>query len=93
MRLSKERIRHLALVVSQTLQAEGHLALIGPPEPLVDELERTIATELSVEDKLNAEVRDMLKAYTEQIESGQVDYQKMFTMIKTKLVRDRGIVL
>ena len=24
---------------------------------------------------------------------GQVDYQRMFTMIKTKLVRERGIIL
>ena len=28
-----------------------------------------------------------------QIEQGQVDYQRMFTMIKTKLVRERGIIL
>jgi hypothetical protein len=34
-----------------------------------------------------------LKAYADQIERGQVDYQKMFTMIKTKLARDRGLVL
>jgi hypothetical protein len=34
-----------------------------------------------------------LKAYGDQIERGQVDYQKMFTMVKSKLVRDRGLVL
>jgi hypothetical protein len=38
-------------------------------------------------------VRQMLKAYEQEIERGNVDYQKMFTMIKQKLVRERGIIL
>ena len=41
----------------------------------------------------DAEVRQMLKAYDKQIEQGQVDYQKMFQMVKQKLVRERGIIL
>jgi uncharacterized protein len=49
--------------------------------------------ELSVEDRLNAEVRQLLKAYDTQIEQGQVDYQKMFQMVKQKLVRERGVIL
>jgi hypothetical protein len=48
---------------------------------------------LSVEDRLNAEVRQLLKAYEQQIDQGQVDYQKMFQMVKQKLVRERGIIL
>jgi hypothetical protein len=46
-----------------------------------------------VEDRVNAEVRQMLKIYEKQIEQGQVDYQKMFQMVKQKLVRERGIIL
>ncbi len=93
MRLSKERVHHLAQAVSQTLQSEGQLTVLGDKGILVEALEQTIATELAVEDRLNAEVREMLKAYADQIERGQVDYQKMFTMVKSKLVRERGLVL
>jgi hypothetical protein len=49
--------------------------------------------ELGVEDRLNAEVRRLMEPYEDQIEQGHVDYQKMFTMIKQKLVRERGIIL
>ena len=49
--------------------------------------------ELSAEDRVNGEVRQLLKAYEQQIEQGQVDYQKMFQMVKQKLVRERGIIL
>ncbi len=93
MKMSKERIRHLAEAVTRKLQEEGHLALTGEQAVVVEALEKSITTELSVEDRLNAEVRELLNAYADQIERGQVDYQKMFTMIKSKLVRDRGLVL
>jgi hypothetical protein len=75
------------------LQQDGHLDITGDRKAFVESLEQVITTELSIEDVLNAEVRQMLKAYEKQIEQGQVDYQRMFTMIKTKLVRERGIIL
>ena len=93
MRLSKERVRHLSQVLSLRLQEEGQLTVTGEKDALAELLETTITAELSVEDRLNAEVREMLKAYADQIERGQVDYQKMFTMVKSKLVRDRGLIL
>lgn len=93
MRLSKERVHHLAQALSLKLQEEGQLVFVGEKATVASALEQAIANELAVEDRLNAEVRELLKGYAEQIERGQVDYQKMFTMIKTKLVRDRGIIL
>lgn len=93
MRLSKERVRHMAEALVARLVQEGHVALNGTPKAVADALNAAVTEELSVEDRLNSEVRQLLKAYEHQIESGQVDYQKMFTMIKQKLVRERGIIL
>ena len=93
MRLSKERVHHLAQTLGEQLQAEGLVRVAGDKKALGESLEQAITDELQVEDRLNAEVRELLKAYADQIERGQVDYQKMFTMIKTKLARDRGLVL
>jgi len=93
MRLSKERVRHMAESLAGRLQQEGHIELIGDRNALVAGLDQAITDELSVEDRLNAEVRQMLKAYDKQIEQGQVDYQKMFLMVKQKLVRERGLIL
>mgnify|MGYP003336179835 CR=1 FL=1 len=93
MRLSKERVRHMSEMLATRLQQDGHIAIAGDRKGVVEALDRVITEELSVEDRLNAEVRQLLKAYERQIEQGQVDYQKMFTMIKQKLVRERGIIL
>jgi hypothetical protein len=93
MKLNKERISNLAVSVVSRLQSQGMLEISGPRQGLVDGLDRAITEELSVEDRLNAEVRQLLKAYEAEIERGHVDYQKMFTMIKKKLVQERGIIL
>lgn len=86
-------MRHMAESVVAHLQQDEQLELTGDRKAFVDALEQAITAELGIEDQINAEVRQMLKAYEKQIEQGQVDYQRMFTMIKTKLVRERGIVL
>ena len=69
------------------------MAIVGDRKSFVEQMDHAITEELSVEDRLNAEVRQLLKAYEQDIERGQVDYQRMFTMVKTKLARERGIIL
>lgn len=93
MRLTKERIHHMAESLMVRLHELGYLDVTGDRKALRESLEQTMTQELGVEDRLNVEVRLLMQTYERQIEQGQVDYQKMFTMIKQKLVRDRGIIL
>lgn len=93
MRLSRERVHHIAESLATKLQQEGHVAIVGDRKAFVAQMDHAITEELSVEDRLNAEVRQLLKAYEQDIERGQVDFQRMFTMVKTKLARERGIIL
>jgi len=93
MRLSTERVRHMAESVVNRLEQDGYVELVGDRKGLIESLDRVIREELSLEDRLNVEVRQLLKVYEKQIEQGQVDYQKMFQMVKQKLVRERGLIL
>ncbi len=56
-------------------------------------LEELILEELMAEDRLNDEVREMLKKYDAEIEKGRMDYRKVFDLTKQKLVRERNIIL
>jgi hypothetical protein len=93
MRLSKERVRHISESLVTRLQEEGQVAIVGDRKVFVEQIDHAIIEELSVEDRLNAEVRQLLNAYEHDIERGHVDYQRMFTMVKSKLARERGIIL
>ena len=93
MRLSKERVRHMSESIAARLQQEGQVVITGDRKAFVEQIDHAIFEELSVEDRLNAEVRQLLKAYEQDIERGQVDFQRMFTMVKSKLAKERGIIL
>lgn len=70
--------------------------LIEPNIPLNElekEIESLMLDELMVEDRLNEEVREILKKYDTEIEKGKLDYRKLFEMTKQKLVKERNIVL
>lgn len=62
-------------------------------EELTMETEKLIMDDLMVEDRLNEEVREILKKFTADIEKGRLDYRKMFELTKKKLVAERGIVI
>ncbi len=93
MRLSKERVFHISESLVTRLQEERLVAIVGDHKAFVEQIDHAILEELSVEDRLNAEVRQLLKSYEQDIERGHVDYQRMFTMVKKKLAQERGIIL
>ncbi len=62
-------------------------------EKLINLIENTITSDVMVEEELNQEVRELMKNHSEQIEKGEVDYNRLFQMIKQKLARERGLVL
>ena len=93
MKLSTERVKRISDALVTRLQTEDALELLGTRQAVVEALDHAITEELAVEDRLNAEIRTLMKTYAVEIERGNVDYQKMFTMIKKKLVAERGIIL
>lgn len=60
---------------------------------LASEAEKVIMDELMVEDKLNDEVREILKKYSADIEKGRLDYRRVFDLTKKKIVEERGLIL
>lgn len=93
MRLTKERIQSIASTTIGRLQKQGLLEMMGSADNLTRLLEHTITEELTVEERLHAEIREILKKFEPDFEKGRADYQKMFTMVKRKLVRERGLIL
>ena len=93
MRLNAVRIHQMAATVVERLHARGLLEIQGKAEPVIQHVESAITTELQVEDRLNADVRDMLKQFEREFNEGRADYQKMFSMVKQKLIKERNIIL
>ena len=92
MALRKEFIRLLAGKMADELV---QLEMIEVPAgfDLAEQLYQVMETELSLEDKINDEVRVLLNQYSDHMRQNGISYQEMFKLIKNKLIRERKIVL
>ncbi len=93
MRIPKTWVPLITKRVIDDLLAKGLIASKVPREELGAEAEKLILDELMVEDRVNDEVREMLKKYAGEIEKGRLDYRKVFEMTKKKIVEERGLVI
>jgi len=92
MKLNKNQIEHLSFMTVRNLTREGKV-LIEDKNKLVETIIAALTEDFQKEDKLDQEVREILSKHMEKIRKENIEYQTMFRMIKTKLAKERNIVL
>ena len=60
---------------------------------LTEKVRRAIAEELSIEDRLNEEVREILSQWAEEMRRRGASYQEMYKKVKGQLARERKLIL
>jgi len=93
MRIPRSWIKPLARRIITNLISRDLIEPLAPEENLLETTEQIILEELMVEDRLNEEVREILKKFESEIERGRLDYRKLFELTKQKLVKERNIIL
>ncbi len=93
MRLQKEMIERISAKVVDRLVRREIITCLGSEEALCTRIAHIIEEDLLVEDRLNEEVKDILRSHQDEMDKDNVDYSRMFTMVKTKLARERNLVL
>lgn len=93
MRIPKTWVPLLAKKIIENLIAKNLVSSAVTPEKILSEAEELILHELTVEDRLNDEVRELLKSHSSEIERGRLDYRRLFDLTKQKLVKERNLVL
>lgn len=82
----------MAFVIVRNLSKDGKV-LLEDKNKLLEEVTNLITEEFQREDQLDQEVREILSKHMEKIRKENIEYQTMFRMIKTKLAKERNIVL
>lgn len=93
MRIPKAWVPLITKRIIADLLAKGLVAARVSVEELIAGSEKLLLDELMVEDKINDEVREILKKYSAEIEKGRLDYRTIFELTKKKLVKERGAIL
>ena len=92
MRLNKNQIEHMSFVIVRNLMKEEKI-IVDNKTKLIDDITNLITEEFLKEDKLDQEVREILSQHMEKIRKENIEYQTMFRMIKSKLAKERDIIL
>ena len=93
MRIPKGWVPGFSKKILNDLLKNELVRLRDPKEKVMALIEELLLEELMVEDRLNDEIREMLKQYDAEIEKGQLDYRKLFDMTKQKILRERNIII
>jgi len=92
MLLQRDFVTYIAREMVRHLVDEG---MIETPkkEDLVTRVRAALDEELSIEDKLNEEVRQILTQHADQMRRFGAEYQEMYKKVKNQLARDRKLIL
>jgi hypothetical protein len=92
MLFSKEYVGYLARQLTKKLVA-GEFIEAPDLAPVTERINQAIVDELSVEDRINDEVRAILEAYGDEMRKSGANYQEMFKKVKNELVRKYKAVI
>jgi hypothetical protein len=94
MLLNRDYVGYMASEVIKKL-VEDNLVEIKEKdlEPVTTRVRQRITAEITVEDKVNDEVRNILIQYQDEMRRTGVSYQEMFKKVKGQIARDRKLIL
>jgi hypothetical protein len=93
MRLSREQVEKISDIIFNTLKGKKLLIFKTDEATVLNRIVELFIQDLRAEDKLDREVEDIMKTHAKEIDDGRMDYRRMFNLIKSKLAREREIVL
>jgi hypothetical protein len=92
MLFSREYVGYLARQIVKRLQA-NHFLQTRELEKVIESVQGSMVEELSLEDRINDEVRVILEAYSDEMRTRGANYQEMFKRVKNELVKKYKAVL
>jgi len=92
MLLSRDFVGYMAKGVVKRLIA-GKMIETKEAENLTQQVRQVMADEVTIEDRLNDEVREILNRYSDDMRRTGASYQEMYKKVKSQLARERKLIL
>lgn len=93
MRIPRSWVPPISKRIVDTLLTEELIVPDVDPKELALEVERILTYELQAEDRVNDEVRNILREHELDIDRGGLDYRKVFDLTKHKIIKEKGIIV
>lgn len=92
MLLNRDYVGYMAKEVVKRLLAAKMIETKNTEE-LAQRVRQVMAEEITIEDRLNEEVREILSRYADEMQRTGASYQEMYKKVKGQLARERKLIL
>jgi hypothetical protein len=94
MLLNRDYVGHMASEVIKKLLEDNQVEIKEKDqETVITRVRQRMMEEITIEDKVNEEVRNILTQYQDEMRRTGVSYQEMFKKVKGQIARDRKLIL
>jgi hypothetical protein len=94
MLLNRDYVGYMASEVVKKLMEDKQIEIKEKDhDALMTRVRLRVMEEITVEDKVNEEVRNILTQYQDEMRRTGVSYQEMFKKVKGQIARDRKLIL
>jgi len=92
MLINRDFVGYMAAEVIKKI-TEAELVEIKNAQAVTLKLRQAMMDEITVEDRINEEARNILTQHQDAMRSTGVSYQEMFKKVKSQLARDKKLIL
>ena len=92
MKLKPELIKKLTQLILDDLHKKKHIKLSSSEKKVFRQIETTLLADAQLEDDLGLLAKKTMEQFRKQVESGEIDYHKMFQMVKKQLMKEKKFI-
>jgi hypothetical protein len=92
MLINRDLVTHMAAEIVKKLK-EGEMVEVRNAAEITQRVRHAMMDEITVEDRISDEAREILIQHQEQMRNSGISYQDMFKKVKAQLARDKKLVL
>jgi hypothetical protein len=94
MLLNRDYVGHMASEIVKKLLEDNQVEIKEKDQDgLIARVRLRLLEEITIEEKVNDEVRTILTQYQDEMRRTGVSYQEMFKKVKGQIARDRKLIL
>lgn len=93
MKLKPQTITKLARSIYAKLVDKKLITILSSDKKVFEKIESIILADAKAEEDIDGQAKKMMETFRAQIESGEIEYNKMYVMIKKQLCKEKKFVV
>jgi hypothetical protein len=92
MKLKANQIKKLSRLVYEKLVQRKMITILSSEKKVIDKIESIILMDAKKEEEIDTLAKKMMEKFEPQVQSGEIDYHKMYGMVKKQIMKEKKFI-